>query len=178
MIQADARNVQLPANSVSYCLLMDFLEHLPSLEDAEAVVNSAVRLARDFVLIVLPNFDHEKSLRKLGLKRYYADWSVHKLHLLSTQLKTILDGQSGENAVYCYGEILDTFDRSIIPLDAPRNSVFYDPATFGPRTFSILPRRKFFTRTLGIVCKSGEHQMNDVLAKAITGFGYLHGVHN
>jgi ubiquinone/menaquinone biosynthesis C-methylase UbiE len=35
MLVADARNIPLPDGCVRYCTLMDFLGHLPSVDDAE-----------------------------------------------------------------------------------------------------------------------------------------------
>jgi hypothetical protein len=173
MMKADARSIDLPSNCVRYCILMDFLEHLPNTDDAEAVINSAYRLAREFVFIALPNFDNERLLRELKLKRYYADWSGHSLHLRTAQLQEMLARLGGKSDIYRYGEIMDTFDRSIIPLAAPRNSSFYDPAQFEPKAHAVLPRKKLYTRTLAVICKDPGTPVNDVLCRAMTTLGYL-----
>lgn len=169
----DARSIDLPDKAVRYCTMMDFLEHLPSLDDAASVVQSAHRLSRDFLFIALPHFDNEKKLRKMGLKRYYADWSGHSLHLQTTQLLDILSQLDGESFVYRYGEMFDTWDRSIIPVEAPRNSSFYDPNVFAPRVFEALPRKMFYARTFAVLVKSGPLSPTDILMKALTTIGYL-----
>jgi hypothetical protein len=173
MMRADARNLDLPSDAVRYCVLMDFLEHLPNAADAEAVIETAFRLAREFIFIALPNFDNERFLRELNLKRYYADWSGHSLHLRTPQLQEFLARLGGQSDIYRYGEIFDTFDRSIIPLDAPRNSSFYDPAVFGPREYAVLPRKKLYTRTLAVIAKDKTVSANDILCRAMTTLGYL-----
>ncbi len=134
MFVADARRIDLPDGSVRFCKLMDFLARQPDLDAAAAVVASAMRLATDFVFIAPPNFDNEAPLRQKKLKRYYADWSGHSLHLRTAQLDEILSATGHAAQVFRYGEIFDTWDRSVIRLSAPRNSSFYDSglSTLGP----------------------------------------------
>lgn len=176
MLTADARDINLPDGSVRFCTAMDFLEHLPSLEDAAAVVQSAVRLARDFVFIALPNFDNEALLRQRKLKRYYTDWSGHSLHLRTTQLDEILQATGHTARVFRYGEMFDTWDRCIIPTSAPRNSSFYDPGKHDPKPFVILPRKKIYQRTLAVLVKRSDLSVNEVLMQAVTTLGYLQGM--
>ena len=173
MLVGDARKLILPDNCVKYAVIMDFLEHLPSVEDAALVVKAADRVSRDFFVVNLPNFDNEAMLRKKGLKRYYADWSGHSLHLRTSQLLDVLDQLKGESLLYRYGEIYDTWDRSIIPAIAPRNSSFFDPTKFGERKFEVLPRKTFYTRTLAIVVKGGALSPPALLAKCVGSLGII-----
>jgi hypothetical protein len=80
---------------------------------------------------------------------------------------------AGQSDIYRFGEVFDTFDRCVIPLEAPRNSSFYDPAMFGPRTYAVLPRKKLYTRTLAVIAKSKSISTNDILCRAMTTLGYL-----
>lgn len=176
MLVADARDIKLADGSVRFCTALDFLEHLPSIEDAGAVIQSAVRLARDFVFIALPNFDNEALLRQIKLKRYYTDWSGHSLHLRTTQLDEMLQATGHTARVFRYGEMFDTWDRSIIPLSAPRNSSFYDPGSFDPKPFQILPRKKIYQRTLAVLVKRPDLSINEILMQAVITLGYLQGM--
>lgn len=173
VLVSDARDIALPDECVRFCTLLDFLEHLPSIEDANAVICSAHRLAREFMFIALPNFDNENLLREHGVKRYYADWSGHTLHLHTRDLMSILSSLPGESRIYRYGEIFDTWDRSLIPLDAPRNSSFYDPTIFGPRPFVTLPRKSLYTRTIAVVTKDEKTAVEEILHQAIIKLGYF-----
>ena len=71
-------------------IMFHFLEHLPSFEVAERVINNAVHTARDFVVAVGPDFEQEAYLKALSLRKYYTLWSGHTWHHSGKEFDTIL----------------------------------------------------------------------------------------
>ncbi len=68
-------------NSVRFVSMMQFLEHLPSLEEVERVVAKAASLATDFLYVHHPSFEEEHYLLSEGLRLYYHHWSGHATHV-------------------------------------------------------------------------------------------------
>jgi hypothetical protein len=169
----DVRELALPDKSVKYSLIMDLLPRLQTVEDAAMVVKTADRISREFFVVTLPNFDNERILKERGLKRYYADWSSHSLHLRTSQLLDALIDLRRDTTLYRYGEIFDTWDRNVIPASAPRNSSFFDPSKFEERRFEVLPRKILFTKTIAIVVKSGTLKSPALLTKCLETLGIV-----
>ncbi len=67
--------------SVRFVSMMQFLEHLPSLDEVERVVAKAASLATDFLYIHHPSFEEEHYLEGQGLRLYYHHWSGHTTHV-------------------------------------------------------------------------------------------------
>src|SRR5690349_15430723 len=69
----DAADLDIPENTFKYATLINFLEHLPGFDVGEKIVNSAVSVASDFVIILGPDFERLSELHSHGFKKYYAD---------------------------------------------------------------------------------------------------------
>ena len=63
---ADATDLPLEDNSVRFCQALHFIEHLPDAEVAEKVIDQAIRVARDFVLVLGPDFSAKAYLNRDG----------------------------------------------------------------------------------------------------------------
>jgi hypothetical protein len=175
-IVADATDLDLPDAAVEFSIVSDFLEHLGTQDNARAVVESAVRVARDFVYIAYPDFDNEHKLRELGLKRYYADWSGHNLHLRSLTLAKMVADIGSDFKIFKLGEVFDSYDRSILPTSAPRNSSFYEPELHGAKIFAKFPRKIFYNRIICLILKSDRYTIDELLVKIFSSLGYMRGV--
>lgn len=143
-IEADATALDLRENSVRFVVLSHFLEHLPTPEHVRLALQSASRVASEFLFIQGPFFDGDEYLEDCGLKFYWSDWSGHKCHLTTTMLTTILDdlGLSDYELMFV-GEVSDSDDPAIHPLASARNQHEHDPdlhqkkprCVFGPSLF-------------------------------------------
>src|SRR5205085_12233426 len=78
-VVADVTELDL-RDRVKFVSMMDFLEHLPGLDAAAAVIEGAVRIATDFLFIRHPSFEGEEYLRRLGLRQYWWHWRGHPTH--------------------------------------------------------------------------------------------------
>lgn len=175
-MQADATSLPLPDGAVSFAVVSDFLEHLGTPENARKVIDSAVRVARDFVYLAYPDFDNEQLLNEQGFKRYYADWSGHTLHYPSRAFTAEIGKFGFKHRVLKLVEVFDSFDRSILPLSAPRNSSFYDPTIHDPKPFVVFPRKVFFNRILCVLVKSDRYNLDELLLKVLYSIGYARNV--
>lgn len=70
----------LGAKVVRFVAIMDFLEHLPTLDDVESTLRHAAA-ATDFLFIRHPSFEGEAYLAQLGLRQYWWTWLVHPAHI-------------------------------------------------------------------------------------------------
>lgn len=172
-MQADAGDLQLPDNAVSFAVVSDFLEHLGMPDVAEKVIDSAIRVARDFVYIAYPDFDNEAKLIDLGFKRYYADWSGHNLHLGGLRFAKMVAKHGYPYSVFKLQEIFDSWDRNVLPLSALRNQSFYDIGQHGPKEFVVFPRKNFFARNVCIVIKNPEYSIDALMVKVLYSIGYM-----
>lgn len=143
-LEADVTALDLQENSVRFVVMSHFLEHLPSLDEVRLALQSASRVASDFIFIQGPFFDADEYLKNCGLKFYWSDWSGHKCHLTTTMLTAVLDdlGLSDFELMYV-GEVSDSDDPTIHPLASGRNQHEYHPdlhpekprRIFGPSLF-------------------------------------------
>lgn len=81
-VLADVTQTEFPKGCVSFCTMMDFLEHLFSLEAAITMLERAGRLARDFLFIRHPSFEDIDCLANCGLKLDWTDWKGHRNMML------------------------------------------------------------------------------------------------
>jgi hypothetical protein len=168
-IVADASKLDLPPDSVRFTVMLDFLEHLPNAATAEKVIAKAIELSSDFVLMSGPDFANEDRLRETGYKRYYADWHGHRWHHTASDLKAILSRQAGvEWSVVLTERVRDTFDRCVVPLDAPADGGPYTPERDGPKDLQDLISLKLH-RVLGFVAvKPGSAlSLDDVIVRGL-----------
>ena len=172
-VQADAGDLQLPDNAVSFAIVTDFLEHLGTPDVAEKVIDSAVRVARDWVYFAYPDFDGEAKLLDMGYKRYYADWSGHNLHLGALRFAKTVAKHGHPYRVFKLQEIFDSWDRNVLPISAPRNESFYDPARHDPKPFVVFPRKRFYTRNACILVKNPAFSIDTLIVKVLCSIGYM-----
>lgn len=132
--QADLREVELPAKSVHFVSLLDFLEHLPDLETTRVILERLARVARDFLFIRHPSFEDVEYLRSLGLKLDWTDWRGHRNMMRLRDFESLCR-ELGWPAptILAQKPILDSDHPSILPLSAPLDSVGYDASKHGPK---------------------------------------------
>jgi len=133
--QADIRGLDAHPDCVDFVVMSHFLEHLPSLSDADACIRTACTAARRFVFIRQPWFDSDGYLFAKNLKFYWSDWDGHPNAMTSLQLYRCLCqvGKASRFRIYGKDRVWRSDDRAIIPLSAPSNSHEWDPARHGKR---------------------------------------------
>jgi hypothetical protein len=135
VVLGDATKVDAE-NAVRFVSMMDFLEHLPTLEDVERALAVAARAATDFLFISHPSFEGENYLRERGLKQYWWDWRVHQSHITVADYRTILARLGLSEYVVRYREPVEhSRHPSVFPIAAPESFVPYDPARHPPKRF-------------------------------------------
>lgn len=77
VIKGDIKHVPLPDKSCHVASLIHVLEHMSSKEEACECVAEALRLAENYVYIIVPNFDVDDYLIQRG---FYFEWSLYKGH--------------------------------------------------------------------------------------------------
>lgn len=133
--QADATQLG-GEKQVAFVSMMDFLEHLPSLEVAEEVIRSASAIATDFLFISHPSFEGEEYLETIGLRQYWWHWSGHRNHLHVSDYCTIFDRLGLRQYLIRYREpILDSMHCSILTSDMPTNQHEFDPTKHRPKPY-------------------------------------------
>lgn len=127
-INADITNLVLPENCVDFTICTHTLEHLPSLKDVEYVVKESIKASKHFVYFTWPHFGSIEYLKSLNLKQMYTDWDDHPTHLTFNDLNKILKDINVTHYNFAWPLIQNPSDRTIIPYNAPRNSMFYNPS--------------------------------------------------
>lgn len=128
---------ELPESArVRFVSMMDFLEHLPSLQVAEAIIGTASRVARDFLFIRHPSFEGEAYLAGLGLRQYWWDWSGHTAHIRVSDYCAMFERLGiGQYHIRYREPIWDSAQASILPSSMPKDQREYDPARHAPKPF-------------------------------------------
>jgi hypothetical protein len=129
----DATNLQVD-KAVRFVSMMDFLEHLPSIETVAAVLASAAQAAMDFLFIVHPSFEGEEYLRLLGLQQYWHDWSGHTAHIQVADYCAIFDELGCHQYVIRYKHpVRDSSDSTIHSIASGKNQGPYDADMHPPK---------------------------------------------
>ena len=133
VIQGDLHD--LPGrNVVRFVSMMQFLEHLPSLDEVERAIGKAADLATDFLYIHHPSFEDEHYLTGQGLRLYFHDWHGHLTHVLRDDLFQIFERLGLlQYHVRPIKPIYDSGNSVIIPTSAPQDQHEYDPEPHGPK---------------------------------------------
>ncbi len=132
-ITEDVFKLNFPTNTFRFVSMMDFLEHMPSKEDALQVLTSCKKWAREFFFIHHPSFEDIKYLKKLGLKIDWTDGYDHSCPLTIEELGAMFKKLGLKNcAVEPKLPMLDSGDPHIIPIDAPHDTHLYS-AELGPK---------------------------------------------
>lgn len=131
---ADARDISLHPDSVRFVTMLHFLEHLPSIYDAEKCIESACDASTDFVYIRQPWFDSDGYLFSRGLKLYFSYWRHHpnamttlEFHKIMSRIKKVKRWR-----LYGWDEVTSSDHFAVLPLSTPHNvskeaSVEYKP---------------------------------------------------
>ena len=153
-VEGDVTALDLPDDSVRFVTMSHVLEHLPDLDAVSRALESAGRVASDFLFIQGPFFDADGLLAADGLKFFWSDWSGHKCHLTTGDLGTTLKALALADYV-CMGRlpVKDSGDPTIHPLDSPRNQHEYDADVHSPKPdVAFLPPRYATPVYREIVC--------------------------
>lgn len=164
-VVADASQIDAEDNCVKYVTMMHFLEHLPDRDVAAAVIDSAVRLASDFVFMTGPDFDDADYLGENGLRKHYADWTGHLWHHTTKELSSIIRGYGYPHCIIQSNPIQDSNHRVVLPLSCPRNHGFYDPGIDPPKPFCVFDR-KIFCNVSFILTKRKDLSLETLCARA------------
>lgn len=162
---ADATALDLPDGSFRYATMMNFLEHLPDRATGERIIASALRVSRDFAFLLGPNFDEAENLHRLGLKKFFADWTGHTWHHTTRELSEILSGLGHPFKLIEFGEIRDSAHPYLLPLAARRNRSAYDPALDPPKP-AVKIRRGVYGWVAAVIWKNPAVDVADILLKA------------
>ena len=144
--QCDLQTQSFPTDCVSFASMMDFLEHLPNMQVAEDIILNLAVPARDFLFIRHPNFDNVDYLASLGLRLTWSDWKGHTNMAHSNEFRKVFERHNWDYATLPGKQILDSTNQFVVPLEAPPDTVRYDPELHGPKP------RLYFDRFIFSFC--------------------------
>jgi hypothetical protein len=160
----------LAEGAVRYVTMFHFLEHLPNAETGARVISNAVRAARDFVVMVGPDFEDGEYLRALGLAKYYGNWSGHTWHHSEAELRGVLSGLGHPFTMLHGNPIRDSWSHAIQPFGNRVNAYQYDPNRDPAKPFVVFERRLYETIAF-VVNISGKFAAADIVLR----LGFLLG---
>lgn len=127
--------------SVRFVSMMQFLEHLPTLDEVERVVAKAASLATDFLYIHHPSFEEEHYLLGEGLRLYYHHWSGHTTHVTRDEFFAMFERLGLlQYFVRPIQPLVCSDHEAILPSEAPINQHQYDAELHGPKRSVAFPR--------------------------------------
>lgn len=124
---------------------LDFLEHLPSLDDVEKIIKKMSELASDFLFIRHPAFEDVEYLKALDLKAAWTDWDVHTAPIKIYDFTRIFNSLGLRQ--YCFNfrnDLINSDHETILPLSAPRNSLVYEKSMERKKSFNF--EKKVFSQ--------------------------------
>ena len=131
---------------VRYVTMSHFLEHLPSVKIADAMIRKGIDVAREFIFIRQPWFDSDGFLLQNDLKFYWSDWRGHSNKMTSLDfyiiLKKAIDlGVISGFYIYARAAVELSADNAIIPLSAGTDQHHFDASLHGTKDekIKILP---------------------------------------
>ena len=128
-------------NCVRFVSMMQFLEHLPSLEEVESVIARAQSLATDFLYIHHPSFEEEHYLLGEGLRLYYHHWSGHTTHVTRDEFFAMFERLGLLQYFVRPIQPIDSSDHeAILPRSAAINQHHYEAETHGEKPSFCFPR--------------------------------------
>ncbi|MEC7291248.1 MAG: class I SAM-dependent methyltransferase [Pseudomonadota bacterium] len=167
---ADARYLRLFKDHVRFSVLSHFLEHLPSVTDANLSLLSAAEISTDFIYVRQPNFDADGYLFNLGYKTYWSDWHGHPNRMSSLELFRSFDylqkrGSIQAFEIFATGRIRDSQHSSIHPLASPQNQNAYDETVHPEKPLRRLPFfQPVYSEIHGIAQKHSECEFTEKFA--------------
>lgn len=126
VVLGGALDIRHVTGAVSYVVCDNFLEHLPSFADVDAVLEQAAAVATDYIYIRHPSFEDMDYLKELGLKTFWTDWKAHPSML---RVADILD-MLRKHGIYTVKtvpvmRITDSDDPNVLPVEAPPGQHHY-----------------------------------------------------
>jgi len=168
---ADARYLRSRKGRVRFSVLSHFLEHLPSIADANKCLLSATEISTDFVYVRQPNFDADGYLFQLGYKLFWSDWHGHPNRMTSFEMFRSFEALKARNSIEGYdifatGRIRDSRDPAIHPLSSPQNQNTYDPEKHPEKPVRRLPFfQDVYSEIHAIGLKGSTSEFTDIFAK-------------
>jgi len=124
IVGVNVLEIDLPESCIRYASMMDFLEHLPSIDDAKNILAVAKRMAKDFIFIRHPSF--EDIDYQFGLKIDWTDWNGHtNMMTLEDYHKVFAELDLPEYTIIPRTQIFDTHHECVVPASAPTDTVRY-----------------------------------------------------
>ncbi len=145
---------------VRFTVMMHFLEHIPNSTDVKAFIRKAVAVSKEFVFIRQPYFDADGLLFSKRLKLYWSDWHGHPNAMTSLEFYSILHELHGRNiignfSICASGPIHSSDDRTIHPINSPRNQQQYDPKQHPVKEGGVKFSDFVFRETVVLISKPG-----------------------
>lgn len=122
-----------------FYLAFDFLEHMPSKEDSDNVLRTMLERSKRGVWLRLPSFEQdgtgEKPLRDIGMRFAWTHWHGHPSHYLVSEALSVIEMIRPDATVKHkhLKMIHDTHHLNVVPIDAPQDTVKYEPTEHGPK---------------------------------------------
>lgn len=136
VVTGDAAELVPPQKCVSYVTMIDFLEHLPDAATAERVLARAGEAARDFLFIRHPSFEDGPALARYGFKMAWTELRCHPNPMRIAEFNDIFRRFGWRDVrIVRRRPIVDSRHEKMLPLDAPRNVVHYDPEKHGSKRY-------------------------------------------
>ncbi len=165
-VLADVTALDLDAGAVSFVLLMHFLEHLAGFDTARKALNSACRVARDFVFIRHPWFDSDAALFDMGFKFYWSDWHGHPNRFGKIDFFKVLSRSKRVHRWFLlgYDRLEDTLSTDLIALSGPLDSQGATEDDMAVRVRRPIPFQTY-RQIACLVQINPEFEVRDVLAE-------------
>jgi hypothetical protein len=124
---------------VDFYLAFDFLEHMPDKATSQRALERMLQTAQTGVWLRMPSFEldlvhGEGRLRALGLRFAWTHWVGHPSHYLVDDAVSVIKECSYVKSytVSPGRKITSTADPSLVPIDAPIDTVRYE-TSLGPK---------------------------------------------
>lgn len=127
--------------------MMDFLEHLPSLEHATNVLIHAAEAAHDFLFIRHRSLEDVEFLAEHDLKLTWTDWSGHTNMMRISDFESLFAAHSLSDYVLIPRKKIETsMDDVIVPSQAPTDTIRYSVEEHGYKKFKIFDDHNVFAQ--------------------------------
>jgi hypothetical protein len=131
--------------SVRYVTIDNVLEHLPTMDLVKAALESATRIAEEFVYVRHPSFEDEPYLNTLGLKQFWTDWRDHPSHISLADFMRIARQLGATSwSMHPVRAAVDSSDATILPIGAPPDQHDYDAERHGDKPDVVFARPVYY----------------------------------
>lgn len=135
---------QLPKEKlVKFVSMSHFLEHLPSVTEAEKFIKKGIEISTDFVLIRQPWFDSDGYLLSKNLKLYWSDWSGHPNKMTSFDFFLILSKELEKKnilgfSIFGKGPIINSSSNALIPINSATDQHQFNETLHGEKIHDLI----------------------------------------